>query len=533
MSKFFLVFKIQLLAVANSGRNMRKNRKQKATTLTGYVLMWLLMMALAAVYEFIYGAAFAAGGVMDAFPALIVFVASLLTLLSSISYTKSLIFCSKDYDMLFALPIRGSVVVAAKIATLYVLDLIVTMAILLPCGVIYGYFAAPSLMFYVRYYTLALFVPMVPILVAAAISALVSLAASRFRHAKVVGTIFSVALFFVFMLGLMSVTESSEEEIATQFSGIAETLTALYPPLRWFMDGVLGDFLMYLLFAGVSALAFAVIVFLFGRFYGKIHGIFSARAHRARYKLSAATGGTTTALVKKDIRRLLSSPGLMLNQLSGLIMLVVFMIIFLAGGDAFGAETAEQGEQIADIFGVLFPYLFAMCASMASLTCASISLEGKNFWLLRSLPVSARTVLSAKLRVHEVICFPVIVVCGAVTAVLTKASIVDTALLVLLPLLYSYNAGALGLLLNLKRYNFDWTNEVMVAKNSMPVMVVMFSGMLTSLFPGILVMVLYMMADVSTAISGGIMTLLALAVSVGLTVLLRKKGERMFEQIEA
>ena len=119
------------------------------------------------------------------------------------------------------------------------------------------------------------------------------------------------------------------------------------------------------------------------------------------------------------------------------------------------------------------------------------------------------------------------------TAVLTKASIVDTALLVLLPLLYSYNAGALGLLLNLKRYNFDWTNEVMVAKNSMPVMVVMFSGMLASLFPGILVMVLYMMADVSTAISGGIMTLLALAVSVGLTVLLRKKGERMFEQIEA
>ena len=137
MNNFLLIFKTQLLAVVNTGKNARRNKKQKAMSLTGYALIWLLLAALAAFYEFIYGAAFAESGMMEAFPVLIVVAASLLTLIGSISYTKSLIFCSKDHDMLFALPVRGSTIVAAKIATLYVLDFIVSFALLLPCGILY------------------------------------------------------------------------------------------------------------------------------------------------------------------------------------------------------------------------------------------------------------------------------------------------------------------------------------------------------------------------------------------------------------
>ena len=236
-----------------------------------------------------------------------------------------------------------------------------------------------------------------------------------------------------------------------------------------------------------------------------------------------------SALVKKDIKRFFSSPGLMLNQVAGLIMIVVFMVVFLSGGIA---DSGEEGAQAAKLLSVMFPYLLAMGASMASLTSTSISLEGKTFGLLRSLPVSARTVLSAKLRVHELICFPVVLICSVVMAVLSKSAPVDAVLLIALPLIYSYNAGVLGLLMNLKRYNFDWTSEVMVAKNSMPVMVVTFGGMAASLIPGIVVLFLSI-GGISTAITGGVMLVLSLAVSVGLTVLLRSRGEKMFEEIGA
>ena len=524
MNKFSLVFKTQLLSALCSGKNAaRRGKAAKAASLTGYIFLWILIAALAAVYEFIYAAAFAESGMIEAFPLLIVLAASLLTLVSSVSYTRSLIFCSKDHDMLFALPIKGSVIVAAKIATLYVLDLAITLALLLPCGVIYGLFASPSAVFYVLYFSLVLFVPMIPILIAALISALVSLIASRFKRAKIIGTVIYVAIFLAFMFGVMrlSMGNAADEEISGAVGGMMESMKTFYPPLDWFGRGISGDILMYLLFIGVSVVVFAAIAAVFGKFYGKIHGLFSARSFRSKYKVSAG------ALVKKDITRLFSSPGLMLNQISGLIMLVIFTVIFSMNGNPVPVEGEEA---IPNFLAAMYPYLLALCASMSSLTSASISLEGKTIGLLKSLPVSARTLFSCKLRVHEIVCFPVIVICGIVLALLSKLTVVDAVILAAIPLLYSYNAGVMGLLLNLKKYNFDWTNEVMVAKNSMPVAVTTFVGVFSSLVPGIVAVVLAALG-LDTVIFGGVMIALSLAAAVGLTILLRKKGEKLFREI--
>ena len=307
MNKFWLVFRTQFFAAVSAGKAKRRSRVDKAATFSGYALGWLVITALASFYEFIYGVALINSGFPNAFPTLIIFAASILTLLTSISYTKSLIFCSKDHDMLFALPIRGSVIVAAKIATLYVLDLAVTLAILLPCGVIYGYFVQPSWLFYVLYYTVVLFVPMLPILIAAFVSALVSLIASRFRRAKIVGTVLYIAIFFAFMLGIMNISQSSEEELSQIITGMTEAIYSFYPPLAWASDGISGNPLMYLLFIGVSLAAFAVIVLVFGRFYGKIHGLFSARSFRSKYKISAASGSAKSACQKRACKVFLVS----------------------------------------------------------------------------------------------------------------------------------------------------------------------------------------------------------------------------------
>lgn len=109
-------------------------------------------------------------------------------------------------------------------------------------------------------------------------------------------------------------------------------------------------------------------------------------------------------------------------------------------------------------------------------------------------------------------------------------TVVDTVILAAIPLIYSYNAGVMGLLLNLKKYNFDWTNEVMVAKNSMPVAVTTFVGIFLSLLSGIVAVVLAVLG-LDTVIFGGVMIALSLAVAVGLTILLRKKGEKLLREI--
>ena len=217
----------------------------------------------------------------------------------------------------------------------------------------------------------------------------------------------------------------------------------------------------------------------------------------------------------------------MLNQISGRIMRVLFTVIFSANENPVSVEGEEA---IPNFLAAMYPYLFALCVSMSSLTSASISLEGKTIGLLKSLPVPARTLLSCKLRVHEIVCFPVIVICSIAMALLSKMTVVDTVILAAIPLIYSYNAGVMGLLLNLKKYNFDWTNEVMVAKNSMPVAVTTFVGIFLSLLSGIVAVVLAVLG-LDTVIFGGVMIALSLAVAAGLTILLRKKGEKLLREI--
>ena len=229
------------------------------------------------------------------------------------------------------------------------------------------------------------------------------------------------------------------------------------------------------------------------------------------------------ALMKKDMKRYLSSPGLLLNQGAGLFMIVIFAVLFPMqfGGEEMGAE----------ILVCMMPYLFAMGAAMTCFTNASISLEGKTFPMLKSLPVSVRTILSSKLGLHLLICLPFIGLAALISGIVCGFSAPDILVTVLVPLLYSYNTGVVGLLINLKKYKFDWATEMHVAKNSLPVAITMFGGMILSFIP-MIGAIAFQAFGYPLWIYGAIISLLAFIVSVILTIVLHKKGEKWFLAIE-
>ena len=502
-----------------------KKRKKSAST-AGYLGLWLLLAVIFGVYEFMIAASLAVFGALHILPILIVASSSLLTFVQSITYTKTLIFCPKDHDLLFSLPVKGTTVVSAKLATLYVLDLVSTLAFLLPCLAAYTVFGGFDLWFFVSFLIMSFFVPLIPILFAAIISAVVSLIASRFRRAKTVGTVLYLLFFGAFMFGTMTLSMSTAEDemqMMEMMDGAAEKMLSIYPPARLFSDGVQGSISSALLFMGLSLLAFVIVSFVFGKCYAKFHEFFAPRSHRAAYKLEKRSSGAVAALVKKDVKRYLSSPGLLINQGAGLLMIIVFAVIFPMqfGGEEMGAE----------ILVCMMPYLFAMGAAMTCFTNASISLEGKMFPMLKSLPVSVRTILSSKLALHNLICLPFIGLSALISGIVCGFSVPDILVTVAIPLLYSYNTGVVGLLINLKKYKFDWATEMHVAKNSLPVAITMFGGMILSFIP-MIGAVAFRALEYPLWLFGAIIAMLALAVSVILTAILRKKGEKWFLAIE-
>ena len=102
--------------------------------------------------------------------------------------------------MLFSLPLPGRTIVAAKLATMYTLDSVLNIIMLVPCGIFYGIFARPHVTFYLYYFILIFFASLIPILIASILSALMSMIASRFRHAQFV----SIVLYIIFLFAVMS-----------------------------------------------------------------------------------------------------------------------------------------------------------------------------------------------------------------------------------------------------------------------------------------------------------------------------------------
>ena len=505
------------------GASNRKKRAKNASS----VWLWLLLAVIFGSYEFMIAASLAVFDALFLLPLLVVTASSLLTFFQSITYTKALIFCAKDHDLLFSLPVKGTTVVSAKLAVLYVLDLVSTMAFLLPCLAAYIVFGGFDIWLLVSFLIMSLFVPLIPLLAAAIISALVSLIASRFRRAKLVGTVLYLLFFVGVMMGSMALSMSAVEDEAQMLEmmeSAAARMTNIYPPASLFSDGVRGSVSSVLLFVGISLLAFAVVSLVFGKCYAKFHEFFAPRTHRTAYKMKKTSSGAKSALVKKDAKRLLSSPGLLINQGAGLLMILIFAIIFPM---QFAAE--EMGGE--NILPTMMPYLFAMGAAMTCFTNTAISLEGKTFPLLKSLPLSTGTILSAKLRLHNLICMPFIGLCALVAGIVCGFSVPEIAVTVAVPLLYSYNTGIVGLLINLKKYKFDWATEMHVAKNSMPVAVTMFGGMFLAMVPLVLSVVCYAMS-IPVWLFGAVVAIIALIAAVCLTFFIRKKGEKWFNEIE-
>jgi ABC-2 type transport system permease protein len=343
----------------------------------------------------------------------------------------------------------------------------------------------------------------------------------------------TILLYVIFLAAIMSVsftvgsgTGTEEEMIGPMFSQTLESVCGIYPPAAWFVDAVMkGSLSSALLFIGASLLAFSVVAVVFGEFYGKIHEIFRPRSVQRTYKSREKASGVMLALMKKDAKRIVSSTNVFMNQLVGLLMLVVFAVMFSI--QDFGVA----GEEMGEFFSILFPFVFAMAAAMVNDTTTAISLEGKTFPLLKSLPISPRVIIRSKLYLHMAFCSPVILICGIAVSVANKLPLMGAIASVMIPLCYAYSAGIIGLLIDLKKYKFDWTSEIMIVKNNLPMVFTMLGGMACAIIPMIISIILSTIG-IPLVVILGFFILLSLITAGLMTVLLNTRGEKLFLKIE-
>ena len=117
-----------------------------------------------------------------------------------------------------------------------------------------------------------------------------------------------------------------------------------------------------------------------------------------------------------------------------------------------------------------------VCSGLNAVSTPSVSLEGKHLWILRSLPVSGKMVLSAKLRLHLWLNLPAALFAGVVLGICLKLEPAAIILCAVFVAAFLWFTGALGLVLGVLRPNFQWTSEAMPIKQSMNVLISILLG---------------------------------------------------------
>lgn len=487
----------------------------------------ILFGFMSGMYSYSYGMSLEMFGITRLLPGIMMAVACIIMLMTSIYKVKGTLFGFGDYDIVMSFPISTSKVVASRLLLLYIINFFFAAVLMIPNYIAYGMLTNPSILFYILAVVSLLFIPLVPIIIASIIGVLIAMASARFKHSNII----NILLMILLMCGIMVFTFSvqSDEEFIEMSNNFTKIVDKIYPLTGMYIKGIVDyDIISYLGFILISIAAFVIYAVVIGMVFKKMNTSITSIKTKSNYKFKKQEQSSPFfALLRKEIKRLLSSTIFMMNSCIGVIMMTIgtIALVFVK------PETVMQYLEIpgaSDVFGALLPFFFSLLTATVYASACSISLEGQNMWIIKSSPIPISTIFKSKIALNLVISMPFILLDSIILGIALKIGFVQWIALIIIPTLYSYMFSIFGLIINLKFPLLNWTNETVVVKQSAASIITMFSGIIFSAIP---IACLMLIEGINIELLYICVTAVLIAASLFLQTYLNKRGKKLFMEL--
>jgi ABC-2 type transport system permease protein len=182
-----------------------------------------------------------------------------------------------------------------------------------------------------------------------------------------------------------------------------------------------------------------------------------------------------STLISKEFRKFFNTPIYALNCGFGLVLLAIGAIASLIfKADLVPYLTMAIGLELP--IASLILLVAGFCVSMVYTTAISLSLEGKNFWVLRSLPISPKTIMQAKLAFNIILCLPLAIVSIGLLSISLEIEFWTMIVMMLAISSLSFVTSSMGSVINLYLPKFDFLNDTEIVKQNMAALVGVFGG---------------------------------------------------------
>lgn len=463
MSRLFSVSICNLFGI-NEVIHTRDRKKKRNFILMA--VLWLMLIVMAQMYLIGTAVAYMAMGMGDILPMYFYTVAAMLTLVFTFFKAGSVIFAMNTYEMLMALPVTKTAIVVSRFLTMYVTNLIMSLLIMIPGLLLYGIRTGQGALLYVFYIIGTLFLPLLPMTVATAISAVIKWISTKMKHKSLVEALLTLALTVgIILLSTMTRFEGDPQEVFANLTNVVrDAVEKIFPPAAWFGAAVVeGDILWFLLLIGVSIAVFALLVVVLNACFTPVCTALNTAMAKHNYKkVKGNQNSVFGTLLTRELRYYFSHSVYMVNTIMGpVLMLVAAIALVVVGPDSInGAIPIEGAVEKA------LPFVLTLCAIMMPTTACAVSLEGKNRWLTKSLPIPVKAQYDGKIALFLLICLPFYLLSVIISAVGLGITGLSLVWLIVVPAAGILFGANLGITMNLMFPVFDWDNEVKVVKQS-------------------------------------------------------------------
>lgn len=480
-------------SMVNRDKKVEKVRGIKKLGTVGVVLLALFGIISVLAYLITMGieltVAAINSGVVEELQYGFIALAQLSVMFFGIASLMSNLYFSKDNSLLNSLPFENAVAFGAKFSLTYLGELLFSAVIYLPLATTSGVVLISNgydvnWTFFLVEIVNFLLIPALPLLIASVITQPVMLIVSSLKKKTLGSSIVSAlgylaffAIYFPVVLGTSSIGESGvmDNNAVAIFVNLKKVTIFNYPLVKaMFGENSAVNIIIYL--AGVCiALAIAIIISVY--FYKKA----IIRGAEGEYKTSKTTktsSNESKSIIKsylfKDWKTLLHTPQLFVSAV--LMSLMPIVVVFFMN-TAFSSDMSLEEEMNPQFFMVaLATYMVSLMMAVGNpFSFIGFSLEGKNLYMIKSLPISIKDIVKAKFIFASAV---TIVATIVLTIGYPLASGIKNAVAIIgLPLqalISGLSFSAIGLYSDLRKPNLSWTSVNEITRNNMKVAKPMF-----------------------------------------------------------
>lgn len=528
------LFKKQMLEAFSWLFMDRKNQKSRKTgAKIGYIVLYIFLFGYLGVMFFFMGKSLCEPLVSVGFGwlyfALIALIALVLGVIGSVFSTYSSLYGARDNDLLLSMPIPSRVILLARLSGVYVTGLLYEMMVMIPGLIVWFMYAKLTPLTVIFSILLPFVLSFLVLTLSCVLGFGVAFVSSKVRRKNLVTTVLALIFMALYMV-LYSKVYDMLFDILTYADAMAGKVRSVLYPFYHMGLAAEGKPLSMLIFTAIVAVLFILAYLLVAHSFLKLATANKGAVKKKYVEKPLKTGSAKGALLRRELRRFVGSSTYMLNCGLGLVFMVLTAVLVLIYGwelsDALWLMLGTNGREMVALIAVA-----AVCTmgAMNDMTAPSVSLEGRQIWLIHAMPVTAWQVLCAKMKMQ-------LLLVSAPSVLLTLAILIvlnpPIAFWFLIPLavaVFALFMAVLGLCMNLKFHDLDWTSEIVPIKQSMAVFLTMFGSWVVVGLLGVACYLLWGLLPAAVLLL--LCTLVMAFATAGMLWWMRRRGTAIFDAL--